>query len=273
MSTSYVLRFLLPAALVAALLLPVSGSALDLEGLTPIEQGRALFVEKDRRESGYQDLRVELEMVLRDRRGNESRRDLTISQLEMPGEGDRLLVVFDTPKPIRGTALLSYSYKAESDDQWLYLPATKRVRRIASQNKSGPFLSSEFAFEDMILQELEKFDYRLLGVEPCGEHHCYRVERRPLDPFSGYSRQELLLEGQSLRVERVDYFDRVDRPLKYLVADDYQLFDGQYWKAGRMVMENLQTGKITELFWRDYRFANGFVAERDFSTNSLLRAR
>jgi len=244
-----------------------------LEGLTPAQQGRKIFEEKDRLDSGYQDLQVDLEMILRDRRGGESRRALAISQLEMPDAGDRLLVVFDTPKQIRGTALLSYSYAVEPDDQWLYLPAAKRVKRIASQNKSGPFLSSEFAFEDMMLQELDKFEYGLLGREPCGAAFCYRIERRPNDKFSGYSRQEVLLETGSLRVERIEYFDRVERPLKVLQVVDYHQYEGKFWKPGRMLMENLQTGKTTELVWHDYRFATGLTAERDFTTNSLARAR
>jgi hypothetical protein len=260
------------AAATAALPVAAQRDAV-LADLSPAEQGRAIWEEKDRRESGYHDLQVTLEMILRDRRGTESRRELSISQLEMPEDGDRLLVVFDTPKQIRGTALLSYSYQTQPDDQWLYLPAVKRVKRIASQNKSGPFLSSEFAFEDMVLQELEKFEYRLLGREACGDRQCYRVERRPLDRFSGYSRQEVLLECDSLRVERIDYFDRADRPLKILRVADYALFEDRYWKPGRMYMENLQTGKSTEILWRDYRFATGLTAERDFTTNSLARAR
>jgi hypothetical protein len=244
-----------------------------IAGKTPVEQGKAIWAAKDQMESGYVDLQVHLEMVLRDRRGTESRRELTISQLEQNDAGDRLLVVFDTPKQIRGTALLSYSYPTAPDDQWLYLPAAKRVKRIASQNKSGPFLSSEFAFEDMVLQELEKFDYALMGTEACGDATCYRVERKPHDPHSGYSRQEVLLERATLRTMHVDYFDRAGRPLKVLAVNDYAQYGDRFWKAGRMLMENLQTGKTTELLWRNYRFATGLSAERDFSTNSLARAR
>ena len=245
----------------------------DLEGRTPVEQGLAIFREKDRRESGYRDLIVELEMILRDRRGSESRRVLSISQLEMEDEGDRLLVVFNTPKPIRGTALLSYSYVEGPDDQWLYLPAQRRVKKIASRNKSGPFLGSEFAYEDLALQEVEKFTYRMLERVSCGERHCLKVERTPLDEYSGYSRQEVLLEVETLRVERIDYFDRHGRPLKKLVSDGYELHDGRFWKPLRMFMENLQTGKTTELQWKEYRFGNGLLADRDFSTNALMRAR
>jgi hypothetical protein len=243
------------------------------EALTAIDQGTLIFREKDRLDSGYQDLQVNLQMVLRDRRGSESRRDLQISQLEMENDGDRLLVVFDTPKAIRGTALLSYSHKAEPDDQWLYLPAHARVKKIASRNKSGPFLSSEFAYEDMALQEVEKFDYQLLGSEDCGSRTCFRVQRVPRDPYSGYSRQEVLLDHDALRVQRIEYFDRARRPFKVLTVDDYALHEERFWKAARMHMENLQTGKSTELQWRDYRFATGLSADRHFSTNSLFRAR
>jgi len=244
-----------------------------LAGLSPEAQGYALFAAKEAYEAGYQDLQVELEMVLRDRRGAESQRLLSISQLEVEGDGDRMLVVFDTPRQIRGTALLSFSYRDRPDDQWLFLPAANRVKRIASQNKSGPFLGSEFAFEDMVLQELDKFEYRLLGSEACGALSCYRVERRPLDRNSGYSRQEVLLEAETLRVERIDYFDRVGRQLKVLEVSDYAMFQERFWKPGRMVMVNLQTGKTTELRWQGYRFAVGLNAERDFSTNALARAR
>lgn len=274
---SFRLLVALPAwVLAAALPLTVlggTGSSWDAPGATPEQQGLALFLEKDLRESGYGDLRVGLEMVLRDRSGAESRRELSISQLEMPDEGDRLLVVFDTPRPIRGTALLSYSHADAPDDQWLYLPAQRRVKKIASRNKSGPFLSSEFAFEDLALQEVEKFSYRLLGREACGDRQCVRVERIPLDEYSGYSRQEVVLDDDTLRVERIDFFDRHGRPLKVLINDGFELHHERFWKPQRMFMENLQTGKTTELLWNAYTFDNGLHPDRDFSTNSLMRAR
>lgn len=245
----------------------------ELDGLDARAQGVVLFREKDRRESGYGDLQVEVEMVLRDRRGAESRRELSISQIEMTDDGDRLLVVFNTPRPIRGTALLSHSHVASPDDQWLYLPAQRRVKKIAARNKSGPFLSSEFAFEDLAVQEVEQFAYELLGREACGVDECLRVERIPDDEYSGYSRQEVVLHGPTLRIERIDYFDRHGRPLKTLTNHDYRLHENRYWKPRRMFMENLQTGKTTELLWQDYAFQTGLSAERDFTTNALMRAR
>ncbi|MDH3642630.1 MAG: outer membrane lipoprotein-sorting protein [Gammaproteobacteria bacterium] len=246
---------------------------LELERLAPEAAGRAIFEAADQRASGYADMQVELEMILRSSRGAENRRLLRIRQLEVPEDGDKLLVVFDTPKPIKGTALLSYSHKRDPDDQWLYLPAMKRVKKIASRNKSGPFLSSEFSYEDLTVQEVEKFSYRFLRREALDGLPCYVVERTPLDDHSGYTRQVVWVDEAELRVQQIEYYDRRDSLLKLLAIEDYERYGDQFWKAGRMFMTNQQTRKSTELVWRNYQFGTGLVDERDFSTNSLLRVR
>lgn len=256
----------------ALALLPVT-TVFSVDGLAPEPAGLAIFQEADRRASGYQDLSVDLEMILRDRQGNQSQRLLKIRQLEMADAGDRLLVVFDSPKPIRGTALLSYSYKFDPDDQWLFLPAFKRVKKITSKNRSGPFLSSEFAFEDLALQEVEKFTYRLLENKSDESGAYYLVERTPVDDTSGYSRQLVRLDQEELRIERIDFFDDRGRPLKTLTVSGYERYLERFWKPGQMMMMNTQTGRSTQLVWHDYQFGLGLDAQRDFSTNSLRRAR
>ena len=102
---------------------------------------------------------------------------------------------------------------------------------------------------------------------------CYLVERTPVDAHSGYSRQLVWLDVVELRVQQIEYFDRRNGLLKTLAVADYARYGDGYWKAGNMQMVNHQTGKSTELRWRNYRFATGLVAERDFSTNSLRRVR
>lgn len=236
------------------------------------EQGKAIFVELDRRTSGYQDFQVNLKMILRNSLGEASERLLTISQLEVPEGGDKLLVVFETPKAIKGTALLSVGHVLEPDDQWLFLPALSRVKKIASRNKSGPFLGSEFAFEDLAAPEVEKFDYKLLRKEDLDGTPCFVVERLPRDEFSGYTKQVVWVD-QEYRPRRIDYYDRKQFLLKTLSESDFQLYDGKFWKPGHMFMNNHESGKTTELFWTDFRFRVGLIDERDFSTNSLKRAR
>ena len=236
-------------------------------------RGLEVFQEADRRASGYVDLQVDLNMVLRTRRGNSSERELTIRQLEVPDDGDKTLVVFNTPKTIKGTALLSYSHKVAADDQWLFLPVVKRVKKIASKNKSGPFLGSEFSYEDLANQEIEKYTYAMQRKEACGALNCFVVERQPVDEHSGYQKQLVWLDDQEYRIQWIDYFDRRGECMKALTISGYRLHNDRFWKPDYMSMINERTGKSTELFWRNYRFATGLSDERDFSTNALRRVR
>ncbi|KPK57901.1 MAG: hypothetical protein AMS21_11025, partial [Gemmatimonas sp. SG8_38_2] len=134
----------------ASLLLPSFLS--QAEAQTPEDTGRDIAVEADRRARGYHDFTARLTMVLRNRDGKEKTRELRVMGLET-ADGDRTLVVFDFPRDLQGTALLTISRIGESDDQWLYLPALKRVKRIAASNQSGSFMGSEFAYEDIGSQE------------------------------------------------------------------------------------------------------------------------
>jgi outer membrane lipoprotein-sorting protein len=241
-------------------------------GTSTANRGKAIFQEIDRRNSGYQDLQVDLKMILRNSLGAESERLLSISMLEVPAGGDKLLIVFDTPKAIKGTALLSVGHPVEPDDQWLYLPALSRVKKIASRNKSGPFLGSEFAFEDLATAEVEKYDYRYLRDEDLDGTPCFVVERIPRDEYSGYTRQIVWVD-HDYRVRKIDYYDRKESLLKTLAVSDFKLYENRFWKGRRMFMDNHETGKTTELLWSDFRFDVGLVDDRDFSTNSLKRAR
>ncbi len=246
---------------------PVRASAQDA-----IERGRAVADEADRRDNGFGDWRANLRMVLRNRHGEESVREMSIRTLEVDGDGDKSLVVFDRPRDVEGTALLSFTHKQESDDQWLYLPALKRVKRIASDNKAGPFMGSEFAYEDIASQEVEKYTYRFLREDELEGEASLVIERVPVDPKSGYSRQVVWYDAVEYRPLRVEYFDRKGDALKTLTFSGYERFAGRYWKAARMEMENHQTGKGTTLQWEGYEFGTG-MSERDFDQNALKRAR
>ena len=239
---------------------------------SPEEIGLAIAAEADRRDDGFGDFTADLSMILRNRHGEESTREMRSSTLEVSGDGDKTMVVFDRPRDIKGTALLTFTHSVGADDQWLYLPALKRVKRIASNNKSGPFMGSEFAYEDIASQEIAKYTYRYLRDETLDGIETLVVERYPVDPKSGYTRQIVWYDKEEFRVQRIDFYDRKDELLKTLTYVGYQRYLDQYWRPDEMHMVNHQTGKSTTLTWRDYSFANG-LSERDFDRNSLKRAR
>ncbi len=244
-----------------------------LASLDPDEAGTRIMRAVEQAQDGFGDLTVDLTMVLRTRNGRETERALTIAQLEVEGDGDLTLVTFERPKAIRGTGLLSHAHLTRDDDQWLYLPALRRVKKIGARNRSGPFLGSEFAFEDLTSTPVEKFEDRYLRREPCAEGDCYVINRRPLDAYSGYQRQTVWVDTQGLRVLRIEYFDRHDRLKKTLVADAFERHQGRFWRPRRMEMTNARTGKSTLLHWQDFRYGTGLSASRDFSVNALQRVR
>jgi hypothetical protein len=239
---------------------------------SPQDQGLAIVLEADRRGQGFGDTASTLQMTLRNKRGEETLRRLRSRTLEQADDGDKSLIIFDDPKDIRGTAFLTFSHAQGPDDQWLYLPALKRVKRIAASNQSGPFMGSEFAYEDLGSQEVDKYDYRLLGEETFDDRQHFMVERIPRDPKSGYTRHVIWLDQIEYRTFRVEYHDRKGSLLKTLNISDYQQYLQRYWRPGRMDMVNHQTGKSTTLLWSDYSFGNGF-SERDFNRSSLAEIR
>ena len=250
-------------------------------GITPFaaeapqaDRGYDIAARSDRSDRGFGDSEVELRMTLRNRAGKESTRTLSIRTLEIQDEdsGDKSLIVFDSPRDIRGTSLLSFAKILDPDDQWLYLPALKRVKRISSVNKSGPFVGSEFAFEDLTALELNKYDYKYIGTEPCGDLTCDVVERYPRYEHSGYTKQVAWIDQEAFQIRKVDFYDRKGQLLKTLRLEDYTLFEGEYWRALAMYMVNHQTGKSTDLILSDFAFGQGFQ-DRDFVKNALERGR
>ena len=181
----------------------------------------------------------------------------------MADDGDKSLIIFDHPKDVRGTALLTFSHKTGNDDQWLYLPALKRTKRIASNNKSGPFMGSEFAYEDISSQEVEEYTYKYLRDESYEGTPVYVIERYPTDDNSGYTKQIVWMDAERYIPLKVDYYDRKQSHLKTLTFHDYQQYKGKHWRPLRMEMQNLQTGKSTTLAFAEYEFDQG-LSERDF---------
>ena len=263
-----------PTALAAALAAIVGFTALPVLSETPEEKGLAIAVEADKRDLGWVDSESELKMVLTNRNGETSTRQLRIKSLEVqePDLGDKSLTVFDHPRDIEGTAFLSHTKITEPDDQWLYLPALKRVKRISSANKSGPFVGSEFAYEDLVSQEVAKYTYKWLRDEACGEMQCFVIERFPVYENSGYTKQVVWIDQEEYRAITIEFYDRKNSLLKTLQNLDYKEYLDQYWRAHTLQMDNHQTGKSTTLTFDGYQFKVG-NKEGDFTSNRLKRAR
>ncbi len=256
---------ILPALLLCLLTFSASAE-------TPEEKGLAIATQADKRDSGFGDYTNDVKMILKNKQGQESVREIRSRTLEVENDGDKSLTIFDEPRDVQGTALLSFTHKEGPDDQWLYLPALKRVKRIASDNKSGPFMGSEFAYEDITSQEVDKYTYKFLRDDQLDGMDVFVFERYPRDENSGYTRQIVWLDKEHYKERKIEFYDRKNSLMKTLLLSDYQLHNDQFWRAHEMNMENHQTGKSTRLLQSNYTFGAG-LTDRDFDQNSLKRAR
>lgn len=239
---------------------------------TPEEKGLAIAKEAKARNTGWGDSQADMTMILRDKGGNEAERIVKVKSLEVKGDGDKGLSVFEQPRDVEGTAFLTYSHIEGNDDQWLFLPALKRVKRISSSNKSGPWMGSEFAYEDLSSFEVEKYDYKFLRDDELNGEKMFVVEMVPTYNNSGYSKTIAWIDQEHYRVHRIEFFDQKNDKLKELNMSEFKQYLDKYWRAHRQEMENVQTGKSTTIIWKDYEFNVG-LTEDDFNKSSLKRAR
>ena len=219
--------------------------------------------------SGFHDAVSEMKMTLVNANGQTRERTMFMKVLE--GEsGDKSLMEFLTPADVKGTKFLNYEHFDRDDDQWLYLPALKRVKRIASRNKSGSFMGSEFSYEDLSAFNVEKYTYEgdaeTVTLEGAS---YYKTVRIPKEENSGYTKQVSWIDPKSFVIKRVDYYDRKKALLKTAVFSDYREMDG-VWRIGKIVMTNHQNDKKTILVWEKEKIKTG-LTERDFNKRVLTQ--
>ena len=219
--------------------------------------------------SGFKSSSSTLVMTLINQSGEQTVREMKGKTLEKNG-GDKSLIEFISPADVKGTKLLTYEHIGGDDDQWLYLPALKRVKRIASSNKSGSFMGSEFSYEDIANPNYKKFSYPngLSEVNFNGKV-CYKGVRIPKYKNSGYTKEVTLVDKKNFLVQKVDYYDRKSELLKTAIFSGYKKIGG-VWRVGKIVMTNHQTGKKTILQWKDDKVNVG-LSDKDFTKRVLKR--
>ena len=256
----------------SVLLFAIAATAVSSTALADAARGLEIATAVDQQNEGFVDTTSTMQMTLINRSGKKSERKMRALTLEVPGDGDKSMSIFDQPADVRGTASLTHSHAVKADEQWLYLPALKRVKRISSKNKSGPFMGSEFAFEDISSQEVDKYTYEYLGEDEIDGIKVYKIESKPAYKHSGYTRLINWIDQDRMIALKVEYFDRKNAPLKILTFSDHQQYLDKFWRAGTLEMINLQTKKSTLIKFSDYQFKTG-LTDKDFNSSALKRLR
>lgn len=241
-------------------------------GRADTERGLEIAKTMRNQERGFGNYAADMEMVLIDSGGKETLRRLRVKVLEVAGDGDKSLAIFDTPADVKGVAFLSHTHIQQADDQWLYLPSLKRVKRIAPANKTAPFMGSEFSYEDLASSEVEKYTYKYAGEGTVENRPSYMLERYPVDENSGYSRQWVWVDQERYVALKIEYFDRKGAKLKTLVSRGFKQYLSRYWHPAEMQMENHQSEKHSVLRWDNYQFRQN-MSDQDFHPSSMTRMR
>ena len=188
----------------------------------------------------------EMKMVLVDAHDNKVERIMTGKVMESK-KGDKSITAFKKPLDIKGTKLLTWTAKSGPNKQWLFLPKFKRVKKINARNQSGSFMGSEFSYEDIGGQILDKYTYKFLSMN----NDEWIVESTPKDK-SGYSKMITTISKKFLNPTKVEYFDRRGELLKISIIEEYEKFKvkGKLINmANKITMDNKQTKKKSIITW------------------------
>jgi len=236
--------------------------------------GLDIMTRVDNRDDG-DDLIQKIHQKLIDKRGNVRERKMIAFRKDY-GKDSRSISYFLEPANILDTALLTYDYDGveKDDDQWLYLPALRKVRRISSSDRGDYFMGTDFTFEDIKqTPELEDYYWKMTGSESVDGHDCWVVEGEPktdaLKKNLGYSKTVGYIRKDINITVRTDYWDRKGQELKHFRITELKQISG-IWTATNMVMENIQTKHRTEMMFTDQKY-NTALSDRTFSERMLKR--
>ncbi len=236
--------------------------------------GSQIMQRVDDRNDG-DDLTQKIYQKLVDRRGGVRERFITSFRKDY-GKDNKSISYFLKPANIRDTALLTYDYDGSErdDDQWLYLPALKKVRRISASDRGDYFMGTDFTFEDIKqTPELEDYNWTLTGSETLDGHDCWVVEGFPktdeLKKNLGYSKTVNFVRKDIDMAIKIDYWDRKGQELKHFRILEIKLIDN-IWTATSMRMSNIQTGHRTEMLFSGHKYNTG-LSDRSFSERMLKR--
>ena len=193
-------------------------------------KARAIMEKVDARDDGDRQT-ADLEMILIDKGGNKRIRKLRSFGMDK-GKDTVRLMFFLSPADVKDTAFLTYDYREadKDDDQWLYLPALRKTKRIATSDKSGSFMGSDFSYADMTKRDLEDYDYTLLKETKVGDVDVWLIQSVPrtkkvIDEY-GYTKSVVFVRKDNYVVIRAVNWVKEGKRFKYMDVKNLELIDG-----------------------------------------------
>lgn len=234
------------------------------------------IMEKNDRQMNSRDEESRFTMKLINKRGKQRKRTVQMYSKTDIQNNDKTLIRFLSPADVKGVGLLAIE-DGEREDQWLYLPALKRVRRISSSEKTDSFMGSDFSYEDVEQNDLDHYAYTLLREEALDGQNCYVIQSIPVNEQTiketAYSRTEVWIRQDNFIAARVDYFNHKGHLFKTMRSANIRPIDGtDKWRAHLIDMRNVSTGHHTELQYDSIQIDRG-LDDNLFTQRYLERGR
>jgi outer membrane lipoprotein-sorting protein len=220
------------------------------------------ILQRSRDRADGNDVYAQTQLVLIDDRGGQRVRQLTYLQKDH-AEGEKLTLYFNEPADVRGVGFMSVTHDeklGKDDDQWLYLPAYRQVRRIASSDKRGSFMGSEYAYIDLEKLRVTDYTQKVTGEDKVLERPCWVIERTPTGEQvigrTGYHTTSVWVDKDSGVVLKQTYFDIKGQLFKTMTVKALERIQG-IWTVMQSDMENHLTRKTSRLVFSDVRYDTG----------------
>lgn len=225
-------KYLLTAFLILIYMMPNIVNADD-------KKARDIAEKVDARDDGESQV-SDMEMILIDKNNNKRIRVMRAFSKDF-GEDRYRIMFFLKPSDVKDTAFLTYDYDNadKDDDQWLYLPALRKTKRIASNDKSNSFMGSDFSYADMTKRDPENYNFKLLKETKVGEHDTWLIESTPknkkiIDEY-GYTKSIVFIRKDNYVVIRAVNWVKEGNTLKYMDVKKLENIDG-IWVATEIHM-------------------------------------
>ncbi len=238
------------------------------------QTGREIM-QKALHKTSWQTMQGDVTLILTNARGEQRIRKIKMFSRKRTEDENDMLMRFVAPPDVRGTAFLIIEHAKGEDERYLYLPALRRVKRIASSGKGGNFMSSDFTYYDIGRPKLDDWTYKRLADTTIAGHLCYQLECLPATPQiardTGYNkiiqwiRQDILVTIQS------HYFDRGNRLWKVLTVPGVQKIN-DVWFQTDMIMKDIQINHQSEMKFENIQ-VNVKLPPQFFSVRYLQRMR
>ncbi|MBN2509488.1 MAG: outer membrane lipoprotein-sorting protein [Spirochaetales bacterium] len=206
-----------------------------------------------------------LVMTITNSRGATRERSITQYSLDA-GTTEKKIMFFTEPADVRDTSFMTWSWDdGRDDDQWIYLPALKRVKRINSDSKNDSFMGSDFTYDDLGDRHPSEDTHKILREETCNGQECYVIESIPVEGTDVISKTVTWIIKDTWVGLKKEYYDSKGAIFKELTINNFEKIDG-YWVITDMVMEDLGRGSSTRIEMNNVSFSislsDSFFSER-----------